>query len=52
MMIVVRPLIRRSSACWINISVSVSTEDVASSRIRMGCPLKLPGQWRALFLPA
>ena len=32
---VVRPCIRRSKACWIKCSVSVSTEAVASSRIRM-----------------
>src|SRR5439155_6237431 len=32
---VVRPLTNRSSACWICFSVSLSTELVASSRIRM-----------------
>ena len=35
MAIVVRPRIRLSSASWISRSVSVSTEEVASSRIRI-----------------
>ena len=39
MMIVVRPTISRSSACWISSSVSVSTDEVASSRIRIGASL-------------
>ena len=33
---VVRPCARRSSACWIMASFSASTEDSASSRIRIG----------------
>ena len=33
---VVRPAISRSSACWITASFSASTEDSASSRIRIG----------------
>ena len=35
MAIVVRPWVRLSRAAWIWRSVSVSTEEVASSRIRM-----------------
>ena len=47
---VVRPIISRSSACWISSSVSVSTEEVASSRIRTGAFLSTDGGsgWTAL----
>ena len=33
---VVRPAISRSSASWMSASLSASTDDSASSRIRMG----------------
>ena len=36
MAIVVRPCTRLSSAFWISFSVSESTDEVASSRIRIG----------------
>lgn len=38
--IVVRPTMSRSNACWIRCSVSVSTDEVASSRMRIWRVLK------------
>ena len=53
MAMVVRPCTRLSSAFWISFSVSVSTAEVASSRIRMrGFDQQRPGNADALALAA